>query len=45
MITNVLGLSSPLLMKADGTKFGKSESGALWLDKDKTSPYAISNTF
>ena len=42
---DVLGLSSPLLMKADGTKFGKSESGALWLDKDKTSPYAIYQYF
>jgi len=42
---DVLGLSSPLLMKADGTKFGKSESGALWLDKDKTPPYAIYQYF
>ena len=30
---------APLLTKADGTKFGKSESGAIWLDAEKTSPY------
>ncbi len=33
------GFTFPLVTKADGTKFGKSESGAVWLDKDKTSPY------
>ncbi len=33
------GLTLPLITKSDGTKFGKSESGAVWLDKDKTSPY------
>jgi tyrosyl-tRNA synthetase len=43
--SEVLGLSSPLLMKADGTKFGKSESGALWLDEAKTSSYAIYQYF
>lgn len=32
-------LTCPLITKADGTKFGKSESGAVWLDADKTSPY------
>ncbi len=31
----------PLLIKKDGTKFGKSEGGAVWLDKDKTSPYEL----
>lgn len=41
----VLGMTSPLLMKSDGTKFGKSESGALWLDKDKTSPYELYQYF
>lgn len=41
----VLGLSSPLLMKADGTKFGKSEKGALWLDANRTSPYVIYQYF
>src|SRR5437764_15075800 len=29
----------PLLTKADGTKFGKTESGAVWLAADRTSPY------
>lgn len=33
------GLTVPLVTKSDGTKFGKSESGAVWIDKDKTSPY------
>jgi tyrosyl-tRNA synthetase len=34
-------LTCPLLLKADGTKFGKSESGAIWLTADRTSPYAF----
>ncbi|WP_181537687.1 tyrosine--tRNA ligase [[Anoxybacillus] calidus] len=33
------GLTIPLVTKADGTKFGKTEGGAVWLDKEKTSPY------
>jgi tyrosyl-tRNA synthetase len=33
------GLTIPLLLKADGTKFGKSADGAIWLDPEKTSPY------
>ena len=33
------GMTCPLLTKSDGTKMGKTESGALWLDADKTSPY------
>jgi tyrosyl-tRNA synthetase len=33
------GLTAPLLTKSDGTKMGKTESGALWLDPGKTSPY------
>lgn len=33
------GLTSPLVLKADGTKFGKSESGTVWLDAAKTSPF------
>ncbi|NJH81218.1 tyrosine--tRNA ligase [Staphylococcus hyicus] len=37
--TDVYGLTIPLVTKSDGKKFGKSESGAVWLDKDKTSPY------
>jgi tyrosyl-tRNA synthetase len=34
-------LTTPLITKADGTKFGKTESGTIWLDADKTSPYAF----
>ena len=37
----VHALSTPLLTKADGSKFGKTESGALWLDPSLTSPYAF----
>ena len=33
--------ATPLLTKADGTKFGKTEGGALWLDPELTSPYAF----
>jgi tyrosyl-tRNA synthetase len=33
------GLTSPLVTKADGTKFGKTESGTVWLDPRRTSPY------
>ena len=35
------GLTMPLITKADGTKFGKSESGTVWLDPAKTSPYEL----
>lgn len=35
------GLTQPLVMKADGTKFGKTESGTVWLDAAKTSPYEM----
>jgi tyrosyl-tRNA synthetase len=41
----VVALSSPLLLKADGTKFGKSEAGALWLDEEKTTPYEMYQYF
>ncbi|WP_299306270.1 tyrosine--tRNA ligase [uncultured Brachybacterium sp.] len=34
-------LTTPLVTKADGTKFGKSEGGAVWLDAELTSPYAF----
>lgn len=37
----VFGLTMPLVTKADGTKFGKTESGTVWLDPAKTSPYAF----
>ena len=33
------GLTIPLMLKADGTKFGKTVGGAIWLDPEKTSPY------
>ena len=33
------GLTIPLVTKSDGTKFGKTEGGAVWLDAEKTSPY------
>lgn len=36
---NVFGLTLPLVTKSDGTKFGKTEGGAVWLDAKKTSPY------
>ncbi len=41
MLDNVqaYAVTTPLLTKADGTKFGKSEQGNLWLDPDLTSPY------
>ena len=34
------GFTAPLVTKADGTKFGKTESGAVWLTAERTSPYA-----
>jgi tyrosyl-tRNA synthetase len=34
-------VTTPLIKKADGTKFGKTESGSVWLDPEKTSPYAF----
>ena len=37
----VFGLTLPLVTKADGTKFGKTESGTIWLDASRTSPYAF----
>jgi tyrosyl-tRNA synthetase len=37
----VFGLTLPLVTKADGTKFGKTESGTVWLDAAKTSPYTF----
>lgn len=35
------GLTTPLIKKSDGTKFGKSEGGNVWLDPERTSPYAF----
>jgi tyrosyl-tRNA synthetase len=37
----VYGITLPLVTKSDGTKFGKTESGTIWLDANKTSPYAF----
>ncbi len=37
----VYGMTFPLITKADGSKFGKTEKGAVWLDPAKTSPYAF----
>lgn len=37
----VFGLTLPLITKSDGTKFGKTEGGAVWLNPTKTSPYAF----
>jgi tyrosyl-tRNA synthetase len=34
-------LTTPLIKKADGTKFGKTEAGNIWLDAERTSPYAF----
>lgn len=38
---HVHALTTPLVTKADGTKFGKTESGTVWLDPQMTSPYAF----
>ena len=37
----VFGVTTPLVTKADGSKFGKTESGAIWISPNKTSPYAF----
>jgi tyrosyl-tRNA synthetase len=39
------GLTTPLVVKADGTKFGKTESGTVWLDPARTSPYQLYQFF
>ncbi len=36
---SLYGLTFPLITRSDGKKFGKSESGAIWLDEKKLSPY------
>ncbi|MFE7017212.1 tyrosine--tRNA ligase [Streptomyces sp. NPDC057651] len=38
---SVHALATPLITKADGTKFGKTESGTVWLDAELTTPYAF----
>ena len=37
--SKAFGMTIPLVTKADGTKFGKTEGGAIWLDPEKTTPY------
>ena len=41
----VFGLTTPLLLKPDGTKYGKTESGTVWLDPKRTSPFALYQFF
>jgi tyrosyl-tRNA synthetase len=41
----LFGLTHPLVTKSDGTKFGKSEQGSIWLDPAKTSPYRFYQFF
>ena len=43
--SGVFGWTWPLVTKSDGAKFGKSESGAVWLSADKTSPYQFYQFF
>ena len=38
---SAFALTVPLITKSDGTKFGKTEGGSVWLDPEKTSPYAF----
>ena len=45
LAAHAFGLTFPLLTKADGTKFGKTEGGAVWLDPAKTSPYRFYQFF
>jgi tyrosyl-tRNA synthetase len=37
----VWGMTTPLVLKSDGTKFGKTETGTIWLDARRTSPFAM----
>ncbi|WP_423364277.1 tyrosine--tRNA ligase [Mycoplasma sp. P36-A1] len=41
----VCGITMPLITKSDGTKFGKTAGGAIWLDREKTSPYELYQFF
>jgi len=41
----VYGLTIPLITKSDGTKFGKTETGTIWLDANKTTPYEMYQFF
>jgi len=42
---DAVGMSSPLLLKSDGEKFGKSEGGAIWIDENLTTPYELYQHF
>jgi tyrosyl-tRNA synthetase len=39
------GLTTPLMVRPDGTKFGKTEGGTVWLDPERTSPYTLYQFF
>ncbi len=41
----VWGFTTPLILKADGTKYGKTESGTVWLDPARTTPFAMYQFF
>ncbi len=41
----VWGLTTPLVLKPDGTKYGKTETGTVWLDPNRTSPFAMYQFF
>ena len=41
----VWGLTTPLILKPDGTKYGKTETGTVWLDPARTSPFAMYQFF
>ena len=43
--SEAFALTWPLMLRADGTKFGKSESGAVWLDATRSSPYELYQFF
>jgi tyrosyl-tRNA synthetase len=43
--TEAWGITTPLVVKADGTKFGKTEAGTVWLDPARTSPYQLYQFF
>lgn len=43
--SKAFGFTIPLVTKSDGTKFGKTEGGAIWLDETKTSPYELYQFF
>lgn len=43
--TKLHGLTAPLITRADGSKFGKSQGGNIWLDSDRTSPFKLYQYF